>query len=128
VIPNAAAFGYAIEVSEVLVGIALIAGPILWLFAWDRIPRRLQSTVVLVLAAASIGGIFMAINFHLANGNSHPWLIPQSSFDEGVDFDSLLAILNIVTATVNVLFFSRLMERKTEAVSVRAGVAQPQHS
>ncbi len=128
VIPNAAAFGYVIEISELLVGIALIAGPLAWLFAWDRIPRRFQSTVVFLIAAASIGGIFMAINFHLANGNSHPWLIPQSSFDEGVDFDSLLAILNIVTATVNVLFLSHLTETKTEAVAMPAGVAQKQYS
>ena len=128
VIPNAVVFGYLIEIAEVLVGLALIAGPLVWLFAWERVPAGFRSTVVLLIAAASIGAIFMAINFHLANGNSHPWLLPTDSFDEGVDFDSLLAILNIVTATLNALFFRRLREAKTDPVSVPAPLHQPRFS
>ncbi len=124
VIPNAPVFGYVIEVAELLVGIALIVGPLLWLFAWDRIPTGFQSAVVLLMTAASIGGIFMALNFHLANGNSHPWLIPQDSFDEGVDFDSLLAILNIVTATVNTVFLRQMRATETRPASIKASVAQ----
>ncbi len=124
VIPNAPVFGYVIEVAELLVGFALVVGPLLWLFAWDRIPSRLQSAVVLLLTAASIGAIFMALNFHLANGNSHPWLIPQDSFDEGVDFDSLLAILNIVTATVNAVFLTQMRASETKPASIKASVAQ----
>lgn len=37
VIPNAVLFGYVIEISELLAGIALIAGPLIWLFAWERV-------------------------------------------------------------------------------------------
>lgn len=37
VIPNARIFGYAIEASELLAGIALIAGSLIWLFAWNRV-------------------------------------------------------------------------------------------
>jgi thiosulfate dehydrogenase [quinone] large subunit len=127
-IPNAVAFGYVIEIAEVLVGLALVAGPLIWLFAWERIPSGFQSTVVLLMAAASIGAILMALNFHLANGNSHPWLLPKDSFDEGVDFDSLLAILNIVTATVNIWFFRRLREAKTDTLAVPAPLRQPKLS
>lgn len=128
VIRNAVAFGYVIEIAEVLVGLALIAGPLLWLFAWERIPSQLQNAVVFFMAVASIGGIFMALNFHLANGNTHPWLLPQDSFDEGVDFDSLLAILNIVTAAVNIQFFRRLREARQERAAVAAPVQQPKLS
>lgn len=108
VIPNGAIFGYIIETSEVLVGIALIAGPLIWLFAWNSVPDRMQMIVVFIMAAASIGGIFMALNFHIANGLTHPWLIPVDSFDEGVDFDSLLGIMNILTASMNLLFLHHL--------------------
>lgn len=128
VIPNAVAFGYVIEIAEVLVGLALIAGPLLWLFAWERIPSQIQKVVVFLMAAASVGGIFMAINFHLANGNTHPWLLPKDSFDEGVDFDSLLAILNIVTATVNIQFFRRLRESGVERAAIATPVQQPRFS
>ncbi len=128
VIPNATFFGYVIEIGEVLVGVALIVLPLVWLFAWDKLPNRIQSTAVFLIAAASIGGIFMAINFHLANGNSHPWLIPADSFDEGVDFDSLLAILNIVTATVNILFLSRLREASPLTEAIPAQTRQAKYS
>lgn len=128
VVPNAPLFGYVIEIAEVLVGIALIVGPLIWLFAWERLPNRLQSTAVFLLAAASIGGIFMALNFHFANGASHPWLIPADSFEEGVDFDSLLAIMNILTATVNILLLGQLRRARTTAAALRSQVRQPKYT
>lgn len=128
VIPHAVAFGYVIEFAELLVGLALIVGPLLWLFAWRRLPSGLQTTIVFLMTAASVGGILMALNFHLANGTSHPWLIPQDSFEEGIDFDSLLAILNIVTATVNGVFLSRLRETTQDALAAQVPLRQPQRS
>lgn len=128
VIPNATIFGYLIETAEVLAGIALIAGPLIWLFAWSRVPNRAQAIVIFIMAAASIGGIFMALNFHLANGNTHAWLIPADSFDEGVDFDSLLAIMNIVTATVNIMFFNRLRQESNDVVAVAFQVKQSKYT
>lgn len=53
-------------------------------------------------ALASLGGIFMAVNFHLANGAPHPWLIPKDGFDEGVDLDSLLPAVQLVLIGVSV--------------------------
>ncbi len=128
VIPNAAIFGYVIETAEILVGVALLVGPLLWLFAWDRLPDRFRSTLVFLIAGAAIGGIFMALNFHLANGNTHPWLLPADSFDEGVDFDALLAILDIVLATVNTLILSRLRRESVEASAVRSEGLQPRYT
>src|SRR5581483_12166211 len=36
IIPNASAFGYLIEIGEVLIGVALIAAAVVWLFRWER--------------------------------------------------------------------------------------------
>jgi hypothetical protein len=56
---------------------------------------------------------FLAINLHLANGGSHPWLLPGDAFDEGIDLDSVLPALQIVIATVSIILFRRL--RRTRA-------------
>ena len=108
VIPFGELFGYAIEASEVLAGVALIAGPLIWLFAWDRVSDRTRLAVLFFMAAAAIGGAFLAINLHLANGASHPWLIPGDAFDEGIDLDSVLPAIQIVIATVSIILFRRL--------------------
>ena len=108
VIPNASLFGYAIETSELLAGVALIAGPLVWLFAWDRVSDRTRRAVLFTTAAAAIGGAFLAVNLHLANGASHPWLIPGDAFDEGIDLDSVLPAIQIVIATVSIILFRRL--------------------
>ena len=34
----------------------------------------------------------MNLNFHLANGSSHPWVLPKEGFDDGVDLDSLMPL------------------------------------
>ena len=111
VIPNAEPFGYAIEISELLAGVALIAGPFIWLFAWDRVSDRTRRAVLFVTAAAAIGGAFLAINLHLGNGASHPWLIPGEAFDEGIDLDSVLPALQIVIATVSIILLRRLRRK-----------------
>ena len=108
VIPVAELLGYAIEASEVLAGVALIAGPLVWLFAWHRVSDRTRLAVLFFMAAAAIGGAFLAINLHLANGASHPWLIPGDAFDEGIDLDSVLPAIQIVIAMVSITLFRRL--------------------
>lgn len=127
VIPNAMAFGYLIEAAEVLAGIALIVGPLLWIFAWDRIPEGLRRTTLILMIAAGVGGIFMALNFHLANGGNHPWVIPDSAFDEGVDLDLLLSTIQIVITTVQAICLIRLRRESTEMVSAVSSIAQPKH-
>ena len=53
------------------------------------------------LTLASLGAVFMNLNFHLANGSPHPWLIPKDGFDEGVDMDSLLPLIQIAFLVVS---------------------------
>lgn len=113
VIPNAELYGYAIEISEVLAGVALIAGPLIWLFAWDRVSDGIRRAVLFLMAAAAIGGAFLAINLHLANGASHPWLLPGDAFDEGIDLDSVLPAIQIVIATISLIVLTRLRRERT---------------
>lgn len=102
IIPNASAFGYVIEVGELLVGVALIAAALVWLVRWERLPDLGRRTVLAATILASLGAIFMAVNFHLANGASHPWLIAKDGFDEGIDLDSLLPAVQLVLIAVSV--------------------------
>lgn len=113
-IPNAEVFGYVIEIAEILAGVALIAGPLIWLFAWDRVSDRLRAAVLLFTAVALIGGTFLAINLHLANGAPHPWLIPGDSFDEGIDLDSVLPATQIVIAAVSIILLRRLSRGRAD--------------
>lgn len=108
VIPNARGFGYAIEASELLAGIALVGGALLWLFGWERLPVRLRAAVMLSAAAAAIGGAFLALNLHFANGANHPWLVPAAAFDEGVDLDVVLPAIQLAIASVNIVLFRHL--------------------
>lgn len=108
VIPNAELFGYLIQTSELLAGIALLAGPLICLFAWDRVSDRVRLAVLFLIAAAAIGGTFLAINLHLANGAAHPWLIPGDAFDEGIDLDSVLPAIQIAIAAVSIVVMLRL--------------------
>jgi thiosulfate dehydrogenase [quinone] large subunit len=88
VIPHAAAFGYAIEIAEVLVGIVL-------LLAVLRLPARIGRYVPVATVAALIVGAVLAVNFALANGSSFGLRLAHDSFDEGLDLDSLLVGLQL---------------------------------
>ncbi len=101
VIPNGTAFGYVIEIGELLIGLALLAAAIAWLFRWETLSRRARLAVLWTTAAAALGGILMNVNFHLANGSPHPWLIPRDGFDEGVDLDSLMPAVQLVLVAVS---------------------------
>jgi hypothetical protein len=51
---------------------------------------------------AALAGIAMAVNFHLANGSTHPWILPRDWFDESVDLDSLLPLIQAAFIWVSV--------------------------
>lgn len=101
-IPNAEVFGWLIVAGELVVGIGLAAAGLVWLLRWERLGPSGRSAVLAVTALAALGGIFMNVNFHLANGSAHPWLIPGDGFDEGVDLDSLMPALQLVLIGVSV--------------------------
>lgn len=96
VIPNASAFGVLIEVAELAIGAALIVAAIALLFRWQQLSYRVELAVLGAIVIASIGAIVMNVSFHMANGSAHPWLIPKDGFDEGVDLDSLMPLIQLV--------------------------------
>jgi hypothetical protein len=103
VIPHAWAVGWAVLVAEVLVGVALLVAAGVWLSSIRQgIVRSSTRRAAGVAAAAGIVAIAMNIAFHLANGAPHPWLIPKEGFDEGVDLDSLMPLIELVLVLVNV--------------------------
>ncbi len=115
VIPNGQLFGDLIIVGEVLIGVVYIVAAAAWLWHWDRLGHAARVTVLAGTALASIGAIFMNVNFHLANGSPHPWLIPASGFDEGVDLDSLLPLLQAVLLVFSVTLLRRLRRTSSAA-------------
>jgi hypothetical protein len=125
VIPNGQTWGYAIEIGELLIGFALIAAALAWLFGWERINAPQRRRVLLATALASLAGILMAVNFHLANGASHPWLIPADGFDEGVDLDSLLPAIQLVLAAVSGRLWWLARSERAEESSPRRRLPAP---
>ena len=101
VIPNGKTFGVLIEFGELAIGVALIAAAVVLLLRWSRLNYGWTIALLTVVAFASFGGIFMNINFHLANGSPHPWLVPKDGFDEGVDLDSLMPLVQLVFLVVS---------------------------
>ena len=101
VIPNGVAWGYAIEIGELLIGVVLIGSALFWLFGWERVGARARGYLLVLTMLAALAGVAMNVGFHLANGSAHPWLIPADGFDEGVDLDSLMPAIQLVLAGVS---------------------------
>ena len=121
--PHGVVFGYLIEIGELVVGFALIVAALLWLTRWERLPDAGRLVVLGTTIVAALVAIFMAINFHIANGGSHPWLIPKSGFDESVDLDSVLPAIQLVLIAVSVSTWRSLRAAPplTSRVRARAG-------
>lgn len=119
IIPNAHTFGVLIEIGEIAVGLTFILGGIVWLARWSRLSDRLRVSLLGAIIAAALAGTFMAINFHLASGGNHPWLIPKDGFDETVDVDSVLAMIQISFIAFCGYLIAKI-HRRHEAASPRA--------
>jgi uncharacterized membrane protein YphA (DoxX/SURF4 family) len=122
IIPNATAFGYIIEYAEVLGGLALIAGALVLVFAWSRSSYGLRTAIVILMIAASVGGIFMAVNFHIASGSNHPWRLPDSAFDEAVDIDMLMTAIQTVITVVLITVLKHLRQERIASSAIPANV------
>ena len=122
VIPHASSWGYAIEIGELLIGVVLIAAALLWIFSWERMHAQQRQLLLVSIAAAALAGVVMNISFHLANGSPHPWLIPKSGFDEGVDLDSLMPFIQLVLAGVSLKLWA-VLRREGRARKVKPAPA-----
>ena len=93
IIPNGHTFGVLLEIGEITVGLAFILTAVVWLSRWSKLSDRWRMTILGVVMLAALGATSMAINFHLASGDNHPWLIPKDGFDETIDVDTVLAFI-----------------------------------
>ena len=119
IIPNARAFAVLIEVGEIIVGVGLMVAAIVWLARWSRLSDRWRMAILTTVMLSALGAAMMAINFHLASGGNHPWLIPADGFDETIDVDTVLAFIQMAF-----LFFSGYLllkiRRQHQASAIRA--------
>ena len=118
VIPSGSVFGYLIETGELVIGVVLLVAGLVWLLRWERLTSAGRKAVLFATMLAAFGGIFMNVNFHLANGSAHPWLIPMDGFDEGVDLDSLMPAIELVLIGVSagLLVSLRQTARRTATI------------
>jgi thiosulfate dehydrogenase [quinone] large subunit len=92
VIPHAQAFGYAIELGELMLGVVLLAAAAISLLH-DRRGDRIANGLIAVCAGV---GLFLAANLELANGAHFGLPIAGDSFDEGIDLDTIMVGLQLV--------------------------------
>ena len=108
VIPHAVAFGYAIEITELAIGIALLVAVL-------RLPTRLARHAPAVTAVALVVGIVLGVNFALANGSSFGLGLAGDSFDEGIDLDTMLVGIQLALLVFALAAVRR--ERRQEPIS-----------
>ena len=70
----------------------------------------------------------MNVNFHLANGSTHPWFIAADPFDEGVDLDSVMPLIQLAISGVAFVFLRRLRAARPASSTERSIVASAIHS
>ncbi len=104
VIPNAQLFGYLVMIGELAIGVLLIGAAAAWWFRWSTLSINGRSVLLGLIVLAGVFGIFMNVNFHLANGGGHPWLIAADPFDEGVDLDSVMPLIQLAISIVSAKF------------------------
>ena len=108
VIPHAVAFGYAIEIAELAVGVVLLVTVL-------RLPARIARYIAPTTAGALLVGLVLALNFGLASGSSFGLSLAQDSFDEGIDLDTLLVGLQLALLVFAVAAMRRA--RRQEPIS-----------
>jgi hypothetical protein len=94
VIPHATIFGYLIIAGELFIGITMIVTAVVWLSRWDTLSLPTRTTLAALIALAAAGALFLNLNFHIANGATNLWQIGESAFDEAVDINMLLTLID----------------------------------
>lgn len=110
VLPRSVAFGYAIEATEIFIGIALLIGAVVLIGPLrhrDSPQYRLALGEVIAATVAAFLCVFLCANFHFFMGDGLiPWFDPTHVFDEGISLDTLMPPLAVVVLIVNVYALS----------------------
>ncbi len=61
---------------------------------------------------AALAALAMTLNYHIANGASNPWQLPTEVFDEGVDLNTVLALIDATIAVVMAVILWSLRSRR----------------
>jgi hypothetical protein len=128
VIPNAQLFGYLVMIGELAIGFILIALAAVWWFRWSRLSITGQSVVLGLIVLAGVFAIFMNVNFHLANGSGHPWFIAADPFDEGVDLDSVMPLIQLAISIVAFVILRQARAARSLSLTERSATASAAHS
>lgn len=113
VIPNGQTFGYLVLAGELTLGVVLIGAALLWLTRWSQMSLEGRQLVLGLIVLSGVVAIFMNVNFHVAGGANHPWLIAADPNGEGVDLDSLMPIIQVIISGVALTFLRRLRSTRT---------------
>jgi uncharacterized membrane protein YphA (DoxX/SURF4 family) len=116
VIPNGQLFGNVVMAGELTLGIVLMTAAVLWVARWSQMSLTGRRVVLGLVVLGGVVAIFMNINFHLAGGANHPWLLAADPNGEGVDLDSLMPIIQTIISGVAFVFLRRLRSARPAAV------------
>lgn len=108
VIPNGQLFGYVVMAGELALGVTLIGVAAVWLTRWSRLSHRSRQLVLGLIVLAGVAAVLLNANLHLLNGATHPWLIAADPNEEGVDFDSVMPIIQLIISVVAFVFLRRV--------------------
>jgi phosphoglycerol transferase MdoB-like AlkP superfamily enzyme len=115
-------------IGELAIGVVLIALAALWWFRWSRLSVTGRSVLLGLIVLAGVFAVFMNVNFHLANGNSHPWLIAADPFDEGVDLDSVMPMVQLAISGAAFVLLRRVRAARPANSTERPLAASAAHS
>jgi hypothetical protein len=107
IIPHSVGFGYAIEFTELLIGLGLLIGTVLLLGPVRRKgdPQyHIALGEMVVASVAAVACAFLCVNFHFFMGDGFlPGVNTAKAFDEGISLDTLMPPLSLVVLAVNIL-------------------------
>jgi len=113
VIPNSRPFGYLVVAGELALGVVLIGAALIWIARWSQLGSAGRQLVLGLIVLSGVVAIFMNVNFHLAGGAGHPWLIAADPNGEGVDLDSLMPVIQVILSGVALTFWRRVRSART---------------
>ena len=114
--PNSIFFGYAIEWTELIIGVIFLSGALV-LLGRPRVRGEEQHSLAVgfctAAAIAGLVGAFLCVNFHFFMGGAVvPGINPADPFDEGIDLDALLPPISLLIMMANIVLITELRQNK----------------
>ena len=117
-IPNSETVAAFIVIGELFLGASLIAAAALWALRWQHFSLAGRSVILLMIIAAGVVAIVANVNYHIYTSASHPWVIAADPFEEGVDLDSLMPVLQVILSLVSLRYLVALRRASRPAGQV----------